>query len=131
MIKRNEFLRPLFKKVCQAWATCVALPKSLLSKAITYALGQKKAINKLLQYGAIDISNNTCEQAIKSLVIDCKNFLFSISVAVADANAIWLTLIESAKANGPDPQKYLTKILTLVPQLEAFLTEKELEPYLP
>jgi hypothetical protein len=64
-------------------------------------------------------------------VIDRKNFLFSTNVAGADANAIWLTLIESAKANGPDPQKYLTKILTLVPQLEAFLTEKELEPYLP
>lgn len=129
--KRNEFLRPLFEKFWQALATCAALPKSLLGKAIAYALGQREAINKLLQYGEIDISNNTCEQAVKSLVIDRKNFLFSTSVAGAEANAIWLTLIESAKANGLDPQKYLTKILTVVPQLGPFPTEKELEPYLP
>ncbi|WP_405076380.1 IS66 family transposase [Ligilactobacillus acidipiscis] len=131
MSKRNEFLRPLFEKFWQTLATCATLPKSLLGKAIAYALGQKEAINKLLQYGAIDISNNTCEQAVKSLVIDRKNFLFSTSVAGADANAIWLTLIESAKANGLDPQKYLTKILTLVPRLGPFPTEKELEAYLP
>lgn len=80
--------------------------------------------------GAIDISNNTCEQAVKSLIIDRKNFLFSTSVAGSDANAIWLTLIESAKANDFDPQKYLTKILTLVPRMGPFPTEKELEPYL-
>lgn len=52
-------------------------------------------------------------------------------MAGADANAIWMTLIESTKANGLDPQKYLTKILTLVAQLVPFPTEKELGPYLP
>ncbi|WP_405076355.1 transposase domain-containing protein [Ligilactobacillus acidipiscis] len=64
-------------------------------------------------------------------MIDRKNFLFSTSMADTDANAIRLTLIESTKANGLDPQKYLTKILTLVPRLGPFPTEKELEPYLP
>ena len=49
-------------------------PKSLLGKAIKYTLGQKEAIDKLLEYGEIDISNNTCEQAVKSLIIDRKNF---------------------------------------------------------
>uniref|UniRef100_UPI0003678B03 IS66 family transposase n=4 Tax=Ligilactobacillus pobuzihii TaxID=449659 RepID=UPI0003678B03 len=120
MSRRKEFLRPLFEQFWQSLSACAALPKSLLGKAIKYALGQKEAIDKLLEYGAIDISNNTCEQAVKSLVIDRKNFLFSTSVAGAEANAIWLTLIESAKANGLDPQKYLTKILTVVPQLGPF-----------
>ncbi|WP_237756903.1 IS66 family transposase, partial [Ligilactobacillus acidipiscis] len=60
----------MFEKFWQALATCAALPKSLFGKAIAYALGQREAINKLLQYGEIDISNNTCEQAVKSLVID-------------------------------------------------------------
>ncbi|WEV58128.1 IS66 family transposase [Ligilactobacillus acidipiscis] len=121
-------------KNCFNWqilSSCVALPKSLLGKAIKYALGQKETIDKLLEYGPIYISNNTCEQAVKSLVIDRKNFLFSTSVAGADASASWLTLIESVKANGLDPQKYLTKILTLVPQLGPFPTESELETYLP
>ena len=121
----------MFEKFWQVLSTCAALPKSLLGKAIKYAFGQKEAIDKLLEYGAIDISNNTCEQAVKSLVIDRKNFLFSTSMAGADANAIWLTLIESAKANGLDSQKYLTKILTLVPQQGLLPTESELEPYLP
>lgn len=122
--KRNEILKPLLDQFWQALSTCAALPKSLLGKAIKYASGQKEAITRLLQYGALDISNNTCEQAVKSLVIDRKNFLFSTSVAGAKANAIWLTLIESAKANGLDPQKYLTKILTLVPQLGPFQKKK-------
>ena len=57
--------------------------------------------------------------------------MLSTSVADTDVNAIWLFLIESVKAKGLDPQKYLTKILTLVPQLGPFPTESELEPYLP
>lgn len=129
--KRTTILKPLLDQFWKVVSTCAALPKSLLGKALNYALGQKEALNNLLRYGAIDISNNSCEQAVKSLVIARKNFLFSTSVAGADANAIWLTLIESAKANGLDPQKYLTKILTVVPQLGPFPTEKELEPYLP
>ncbi|WEV56570.1 transposase [Ligilactobacillus acidipiscis] len=108
---RKQRLAPLLKNFWQCLAELPALPQSMLGKAIKYADGQKTAIDKLLQYGALDLSNNTCEQAIKSLIIDRKNFLSSTSIAGAKANAIWLTLIESAKANGLDPLQYLFDIL--------------------
>lgn len=74
---------------------------------------QKETIDKLLEYGAIYISNNTYEQTVKSLILKRKNFLFSTFMIDNDANAIWLTLIKSAKATGLNPQKYLTKVLTV------------------
>ncbi|WEV58107.1 IS66 family transposase [Ligilactobacillus acidipiscis] len=128
-LKRLDELSPLLDIFWNCLNSLATLSKSLLGKAIVYAHGQKESINKLVKYGELDISNNTCEQAVKSLVVDRKNFLFSTSVVGAKANAIWLTLIESAKANGLDPQKDLTKILTLVPRLGPFPTEKELETY--
>ncbi|WP_148095617.1 transposase domain-containing protein, partial [Ligilactobacillus salitolerans] len=48
----------------------------------------------------------------------------------AKANAIWLTLIESAKANGLDPLHYLYNILTALSQADS-LCEAELRRYLP
>ncbi|WP_270333561.1 IS66 family transposase [Ligilactobacillus acidipiscis] len=128
---RQVKLAPVLASFWNCLAQLPALPKSALGKAIYYASGQKSALDKLLQYGAFDLSNNTCEQAVKSLVIDRKNFLFSTSVAGAKANAIWLTLLESAKANGLDPQRYLTEILTAFSQRDFSPTETELQAYLP
>lgn len=96
---RTSVIKPLLKQFWELVENCAATPKSLLDWALTYARGQKEAINKLMQYGNMDISNNTCEQAVKPLVIDRKIFLFSTSMAGAKATALWLTLIESAKAN--------------------------------
>lgn len=99
----------------------------MLGKAIKYADGQKTAIDKLIQDGVLDFSDNTCEQAIKSLIIDRKNFLFSTSIA----NSIWLTLLESAKANYlEDPLQYLFEILTALFQ-PVPLSESELSRYFP
>ncbi len=128
---RQVKLAPVLASFWNCLAQLPALPKSALGKAIYYASGQKSALDKLLQYGAFDLSNNTCEQAVKALVIDRKNFLFSTCVAGAKANAIWLTLLESAKANGLDPQKYLTEILTAFSQRDFSPTETELQAYLP
>lgn len=126
-LKRLDELSPLLDIFWNCLNSLATLPKSLLGKAIVYARGQKESINKLVKYGELDISDNTCEQAVKSLVIDRKNFLFSTSVA----NVIWLTLIESAKANGLDPEQYLGELLNEIPQFGPFVSAKQLEDYLP
>lgn len=130
-LKRLDELSPLLDIFWNCLNSLATLPKSLLGKAIVYARGQKESINKLVKYGELDISNNTCEQAVKSLVIDRKNFLFSTSVAGVKPNAIWLTLIESAKANGLDPEQYLGELLNEIPQFGSFVFAKQLEDYLP
>jgi len=68
---------------------------------------------------------------MKILVIGRKNWPFSTSQAGAKSNAIWMTLIESAKANGINSSDYLTYLLKSISQLPVFAKPKGLEAYLP
>ena len=76
------------------------------------------------------MSNNRAERGIKALVIGRKNWLFSTSFKGAQYSGIILSIIETAKANGLDPEKYLTFLLSAMPN-EKHLSEKVLEDYLP
>jgi hypothetical protein len=49
-----------------------------------------------------------------------KNWLFSVSEAGAKANAICLSIAETAKANGVDFYRYLLKLLTDFPNLDIY-----------
>ncbi|MDF7638487.1 transposase [Lactobacillus sp. ESL0791] len=100
-------MKPLLAEFWKCVSEIKVLPKSRLGKAIAYANGQQEYLNHVLDYGEVDLSNNTCEQAVKTLVIDRKNFLFSTNPKGAEANAIWLTLIKSATENGIDILAYL------------------------
>ncbi|MDV0429278.1 transposase domain-containing protein [Lactiplantibacillus sp. DA1] len=68
---------------------------------------------------------------MKSLVIGRKNWLFSTSTQGAKSTAIWMTFIESAKANHIDPRQYLTALLKASTILPAFPKPEELAAYLP
>ena len=81
--------------------------------------------------GQLVLSNNLAERAIKTLVIGRKNWLFSQSFEGAQSSAIILSLIETAKRNKLDPEKYIEYLLEKLPN-EATLTDKEtLSAYLP
>lgn len=114
----------------QFWTWCdqtESLPKCLLGKALTYAQGQRAALNRVLDYGEINLSNNASERNMKSLIIGRKNWLFSTSTD----DAIWMTILETAKANGLDPRRYIQTLLENIPQLPEFAKAEELEAYLP
>lgn len=68
---------------------------------------------------------------MKTYVIGRKNWLFSTSPKGAEANAIWMTMIETANANGIDPVEYLEDLLQKVSELPAFAKNEELEACLP
>ena len=78
----------------------------------------------------LELSNNKFERAVKSLVMGCKNWLFSQSFKGATASGIILSLIETAKRNGLDPEKYLNYLLQKLPN-EEILNSATLEAYLP
>ncbi|WP_283593848.1 transposase domain-containing protein [Lactobacillus gallinarum] len=59
-----------------------------------------------------------------------KNWLFSQSFAGAQTSDIILSLIETAKRNGLDPEKYLKYLLEKLPN-EKDLESNTLEAYLP
>ena len=109
-----------------------AIPKGKLGKAITYAKNQRKLFNRLLDFGEIEWSNNASERSIKSVVIGRKNWLFSHSQAGAKASATWYTIVETAKANGLNPEEYITDLLKFFSQVDELNPNQEfLDCYLP
>lgn len=130
---RRKKLAPLMREFfnwCRKQKTRT-LPNSKLGKAIAYSLNHEETFKHVLLDGRLVLSNNLAERAIKSLVIGRKNWLFSQSFNGAQSSAIILSLIETAKRNGLDPEKYLVYLLSNLPN-ESTLTDKEaLSAYLP
>lgn len=77
------------------------------------------------------MDNNPAENAIRPSVIGRKNWLFSVSEAGAKANAICLSIAETAKVNGIDFYRYLVKLLTDLPNLHIHRNPEVLNEYMP
>ncbi|MEB5964233.1 IS66 family transposase [Comamonas testosteroni] len=103
-------------------------PKSLLGKAIYYALGQWYYVIRYVENGLLSIDNNIAERSIKNLVIGRKNWLFSTSVDGAYATAVLTTMVQSAILNKLDPYQYLVLVLNKLPYVES---EKDFEEMMP
>ena len=64
----------------------------------------------------IEISNNQAENAIRPIVVGRKNWLFCDTQAGANASVIVFTVLETAKANGLNPEAYLNHLLSVLPE---------------
>jgi len=107
------------------------LPKSKLSEALNYALNHKEELMNYLKDGNCSISNNLAENSIRPFTIGRKNWLFSGSPKGAAASAAVYSMIETAKANGLNPYKYLHFILSELPGVQFGQNPEFLEEYLP
>jgi len=94
------------------------LPQSLLGKALHYLHGQWPKLMRYVEDGCYPIDNNACENALRPFVVGRKNWLFSASVAGAQASANLYTLIETAKANGIEPYHYLAALFKALPNAQ-------------
>jgi transposase len=103
------------------------LPKSSLGNALHYLNSQWPKLIRFLENGAWPLDNNPAENAIRPFVVGRKNWLFSDTIAGAKASANLYTLIETAKANGMEPYRYLAHLFAELPkagtvaQIEALL----------
>jgi len=84
-----------------------------------------------LKDGNCSISNNLAENSIRPFTIGRKNWLFSGSPKGAAASAAVYSMIETAKANGLNPYKYLHFILSELPGVQFGQNPEFLEEYLP
>lgn len=122
---RQKKLAPLMEEFFD-WCRkhkAMTLPNSNLGKAFAYSLNHETTFKHVLLNGRLVLSNNLAERAIKTLVIGRKNWLFSQSFNGAKSSAIVLSLIETAKRNDLDPEKYLKYLLYKLPN-ESTLTDK-------
>lgn len=81
--------------------------------------------------GKIPLTNSLVERAIRPFAVHRKNWLFADSVEGAKANAVYYSLIESAKVNNLNLEKYIEYLLEEIPQLDEPYNENKLEKYLP
>jgi len=91
-------------------------PSTLTGKALAYLHGQWSKLVGYLDDGRLAIDNNACERAIRPFVIGRRNWLFSDTPNGAHASANLYSIIETAKANGHEPYRYLRFLFTELPK---------------
>lgn len=103
-----------------AWA-CEMLPtlivKSKLREAVYYAVNQQQRLMNFLEDGHVEISNNRAERAIRPFAIGRNNWMFAYSPDGAKASALIYSIVETAKANGLVPFKYLEFLFKTLPNI--------------
>ncbi|MDY0282008.1 MAG: IS66 family transposase [Salinivirgaceae bacterium] len=90
-------------------------PKGLLGKALSYALKNWPKLVRYLESEHITPDNNLAENAIRPFVIGRRNWLFAGHPNGAHAAATLYSLIETAKACGLGPYRYLRFLFEKLP----------------
>ncbi|MBY3299956.1 IS66 family transposase [Rhizobium laguerreae] len=85
--------------------------KSDLATAFRYGLSRWSSLCLFLEDGRVAIDNNAAERALRPIGVGRRNWLFAGADTGAETLARAMTIIETAKMNGLDPQAYLTDVL--------------------
>jgi transposase len=94
-----------------------------LAKAIRYALRHWSGLTVFLDDGRVEMDTNVVERAIRPHTLTRKNALFAGSDSGAQRWACAMTLIQTAKLNGVDPQAWLTDVLKRIVARQVKATE--------
>ncbi len=132
--RREERLKRSKPKLDEIWkwlGSFIPEKGSKLAGAVQYTLNMKPYLCVFLDHGEIEISNNQVENAIRPFVVGRKGWLFSDTPKGATASATVYTLVETAKANGLDPYRYLLRLLTELPMYEGSPTPEQIESFMP
>ena len=85
------------------------------ARAIDYSLKRWAALTRYLEDGAVPIDNNWVENQIRPWALGRSNWLFAGSLRSGQRAANIMSLIQSAKINGLDPQAYLKDVMEKLP----------------
>ena len=86
-------------------------PNSDMGKARSYLLNHWEALTRFLHVAGAPLENNICERALKMAIRHRKNSLFYKTERGAEVGDLFMSLIETAVANGENPLEYLTELL--------------------
>ena len=87
------------------------LPKSKFHQALHYYLGLAPHFDNYLNHPDARLDNNVAERAVRPLTIGRKNWLFVGSEDGGRASATLLSLVQTCRNLGINPQEYLEDIL--------------------
>jgi transposase len=105
------------------------LPGSLLGQALHYLSAQWPKLVRFVEDGSFPIDNNAAENAIRPFVVGRRNWLFADTVGGATASANLYSLIETAKANGIEPYRYLCALFAALPKASRLEDYEALLPW--
>lgn len=127
---RQEQAIPLWKSFID-WATeCYndGVRHTGTNDALQYLLKHAKNLQTYCYDGRLPISNIKSEHVAKTIAIARKNFMFADTEAGAESTARVFSMIETARANGHNPHKYLSVLLTELPNVK---TADDIDALLP
>lgn len=82
-----------------------------MAKAFTYMLKQWDALNEYCRDGWVEIDNNIGENALRTVAVGRKNYLFFGSDNGGEAAAIIYSLLGTCKLNGVEPEGWLREVI--------------------
>ncbi len=85
---------------------------------------------RYLEHALVTPDNNAVENAIRPFVLGKKNWLFSNTSAGAHTGAGLYSLIETAKANGHEPYKYLCYLFDMLSKAKTLEEKLSLKFYI-
>ena len=85
--------------------------RSEMAKAIRYSLNRWDALTLILRDGRACIDNSAAERVMRPIALGRRNWTFAGSDAGGVRAAAIYSLIETAKANGLDPEDYLRRVI--------------------
>ena len=97
--------------------------------ALAYLLKHAEQLQTYLDDGRLPISNIKSEHVAKTIAVTRKNFLFAATEDGAKSSGRVFSLIETARANGHNPQQYLSVLLTELPAMDNFDAVDKLLPW--
>ena len=113
---RQKHAKPIFDDL-ESWLMeqlAKISKKTPLAKAIKYALTRLPKARPYLDYGFLELDNNTAERGIRPVTLGRKNYMFMGSEAGGHSAAVAYTLIETAKMNKVNPEAWLAWVLTKI-----------------
>lgn len=82
-----------------------------MAKAFAYLLKQWDGLNEYCRNGQVEIDNNIGENALRSVAVGRKNYLFFGSDNGGEAAAIIYSLLGTCRLNGVEPENWLREVI--------------------
>lgn len=123
--QRQEKVRPLVDRFYE-YLEHIVRPMGKLKAAILNAQKLRRRVYRIFENGQLPLTNNPVEQCIRPSTLIRKNCLFAKTEAGAQANAVYYSLVATAKLNQLNVHKYLNYLFDHLPDanlghLEAYL----------
>jgi len=119
-IRQDEAL-PLWREFIE-WALKTQIEgvqHSGTTDALAYLLKHADQLQTYCYDGRLPISNIQAEHVAKTIAIARKNFMFADTESGAVASGRVFSVIETARANGHNPQHYLSVLLAELPNVQS------------